>query len=418
MYSEKELLALYENEFPYSIKHLYLIFKYLLRPLKQLAHFSYNFNKYGIVKNSILFFYMTKNNYDALKPVCDKLKPYSRMVTTNYNDNKSDEYLSNFIIYVLSIIMTVFHMRLLISLWLNHKFVFRLFYIQIIESIGFYYYSKYYIWQSKPRGLIISSDHSAFPRALVKAANMYSIPTFYLQHASIAENYPPLFTKYALLEGEDSKQKYQKAGESSSDIYLVGISKYDSTKDWNNSREGIKTIGVCTTRAMEKEQTEKVIKVIRSGIKDIDIVLRTHPSTETRAKYANIISDCELKFSDSKSEDVFSFLKKIDCIISGNSSILLEASLMDILPIYLRYKDVEYDKYSYVRNGVSKDAKNVEEVLKIIQGSLKKKESTREKCKYYVDTIGTEYEYNSAFLAAKIIGMKTSFNNHEPNNEN
>lgn len=138
--------------------------------------------------------------------------------------------------------------------------------------------------------------------------------------------------------------------------------------------------------------------------------MRHHPQNESLSKYSKIIKSHKLKISDSQNIDVFTFLKNVDSIVSGNSSILLEAALQNVFPIYylgsksdFLYRHDRYDKYDYVRNKVAYPADDLQSLGSILEKVIKRKPEIRKYAKYYCDTLGTINEGKSAELAVNFI---------------
>ena len=100
----------------------------------------------------------------------------------------------------------------------------------------------------KPKAIIFANDHIIKHRALLLASKSLGIKNFYLQHASITKEYPPLKFDFALLEGKDALDKYMDCGEVSSEIKFVGMPKFDDFAKYkkDKKRSKIRTIGIAT----------------------------------------------------------------------------------------------------------------------------------------------------------------------------
>ncbi len=104
-----------------------------------------------------------------------------------------------------------------------------------------------------------------------------------------------------------------------------------------------------------------------------------------------------------KCEDSFAFLTRVDVAISGDSSILLEAVLMDVYPIYYDFSLHRLDYYSFLHNGLVEYASEPDEVCSILEKLSKSKPSVRSRAKLYCCTVDTPFEGHSSDLAAQII---------------
>ena len=116
-------------------------------------------------------------------------------------------------------------------------------------------------------------------------------------------------------------------------------------------------------------------------------------------------------FSDPTKENAFQLLKKVDCIISGNSSILLEAALLNVIPFYFtsdqktRFNDSHIidDKYGYIEGGVAYRIRNLNDLVQQIKFFDKRKPDLTNKTKYYCSTVGTKWHGKSSIVAANYI---------------
>jgi hypothetical protein len=251
---------------------------------------------------------------------------------------------------------------------------------------------------------------------LVRVAEDSGIRCFYVQHASVADNFPKLFSSYALLEGQHAKEKYLAVGSDESKITMIGMTKLDEYINQVNKNSSVNKIGICTTRSMDFDETSEIVSFIRENFAHIPLVLRAHPHNEPQQKYRVVINSQGIEFSDARKVNVFSFLEGVDAVISGNSSILLEAALLDVFPIYYVgsktrafYKHDRYDKYDYVKNKVAYPVSNLESLAEILERLLQHKPTVRKFTKFYCDTIGTSYEGKSSALAAQIISDNCGF---------
>ena len=102
----------------------------------------------------------------------------------------------------------------------------------------------------------------------------------------------------------------------------------------------------------------------------------------------------------------------MDAIISGNSSVLLDAAMMNVFPIFLRdlnainkYNEKEdpNDKYGFVKNGLAIGCDSIDQINACLKVIIDKKPNIRSKASYYVENINREWDGHSAHYAAKII---------------
>ncbi len=239
----------------------------------------------------------------------------------------------------------------------------------------------------KPKLLVFANDHNVNQRSLLLAAKSLRIKTVYIQHASISTYFPPLLFDYSLLEGVDSLKKYTVIGKMSSSVQLVGMPKLDNYLSLANKRIGIKTIGICFNQGDDLDRINNLITFLLKKFPDIRVLLRPHPSDKR-----SINSNSCVLVSNSKAENSFEFLSSVDCIIAGESSILLEATLFNVLSINYNMSSVlRYDYYGFIKNGVAIYASSDRDLYDIIKGNKDKRASLFSNAKEYNDVVNTPY---------------------------
>ena len=120
----------------------------------------------------------------------------------------------------------------------------------------------------------------------------------------------------------------------------------------------------------------------------------------------NIKKTSNFFISDPRTENAFEFISQLDVLISGNSSIHLEAFLLNLLSIYYDNTGKYLDSYEYLKNGIATKAGSVKEISQIINSLDDHKPFIRDKAKLYIDTVNTPNEGKSAILAKAIIEEK------------
>ena len=163
---------------------------------------------------------------------------------------------------------------------------------------------------------------------------------------------------------------------------------------------------------MKKNTIIKLLEFIVNNFPNIKLYLRPHPAEIS--KYVNDDNIQNVTISNSILENSFIFLNKVDAIISGNSSILLEAALVNVYPIYYfseprsKWRDDLYDKYGYIKNNIAKEIKDLNQLFDYLILITRKKQNLTVNTKFYCDTIGTKWEGRSSELASKYINHLTS----------
>lgn len=354
--------------------------------------------------NPILFFACSKNQKDALLPIKGKIGN-SRFLGMDLDD------IEPFPVFE-AILFSLPFLPLLLVRFLGdrshnrHSFRWALHFY--LFSYGFYVLSRLLMRRMSPSAVVVANDHSMHLRAFVKAARDAGIPSIYTQHACITWNFPALSFDYALLDGKDALMKYDSAGPSTTKIYLIGIPKYDAYFKLLNTHKTVMSIGLCIGTLESPSRVEQLLEHLRKTYSDLQLVLRPHPGDTRVALWTNLSEKYGVDFSNSKSEGAFDLLARVDVVISGDSSILLEAALMDVYPVYYDFTLDSLDFYGFLRNGLVEYASEPEEVCSILERLSKSKPSVRSRTKLYCASVGTRFEGHSSELAAKIIGDMAS----------
>jgi len=110
-----------------------------------------------------------------------------------------------------------------------------------------------------------------------------------------------------------------------------------------------------------------------------------------------------INYSDSTKVDSFSFFNEIDLLIAGDSSIHLEAALLNIPSIYFDTYKKNIDWYGFRKNNLIHYADNISEIIRLIDQFKTNMPKTREKTKFYCDSVNTKFDGNSTLLAKNLI---------------
>lgn len=386
------------------------IFRYIK---KSLLHFFIFFRYFSLNKNycnKIIFYTISKNNYDSLSPVYKELKKYSIILSSDYRLARN----ALLIPMIIPLIISIFFIPALFNKIFNSVPKVRkriiLYLDDILLSMGFTIFVKYYLKLLKPKAIVFANDHSFYARSLIKSAEGMNIPCFYIQHSAITEIFPPIISSYALLEGEDSLTKYYNSEQLEKGVYLIGSPKFDKHYKKINNNKKIKSIGICSTDSMDKDQVLELIYMVKNKFNKNTIYFRPHPGERISGKYKNNKILDSINFSDPLKEDSFNFLKKVDVIISGNSSIILESTMMNVYPILWldskatsKYNDNPNDKYGFIENSLAVGCNSIDQINECVKNILHNKPNVRDKAKFYIENINTEWDGQSANYAATII---------------
>jgi hypothetical protein len=364
-------------------------------------------------KGKIVFFVMSSNNFVAINPVYLKLRNGTASL---FGDKMYDKQIALFMPTVLSAGLAILFFPRLVYDYLNadatDKKRFRQGINDVILSYPFYYVSFLWFKLVKPKAIVISNDHVYSTRVLVHWANKFEIPSFYIQHASVTENFPPLEMTYAFLEGEDAKEKYIRAGSDPTKIELIGIPKLDKMFHRINYSKTIRTIGIASNSLEPLNTILDLIFFLNRHYPNIGLIYRPHRLQYTENKFKedmyhilkNIPSN--VKVSNPYEEPATDYLCKIDCLIAGESGIHLEAVLLNITSVYFFHETEYFDDYGFVKNNLIDLARDLSELKSIIDRSKDSRQNVRHRAKRYCYTIDSEYDGRSAELAVTLLLQK------------
>ncbi|MFZ5969967.1 MAG: hypothetical protein ACOYXA_00075 [Bacteroidota bacterium] len=220
----------------------------------------------------------------------------------------------------------------------------------------------------RPEAIVFSNDHSMVPRALFYAAKSAGIPTIYVQHASISPYMPPLEFDLSLLEGNDALEKYRAKGIDGR-VLLIGVPKMDHFIQRKRTIPApfIRTVGIAFNTVDSHEKIRTLIDFLHKGSARLKFVIRPHPKDY---RPLPLPTSSFFSYSDSKSESPADFILRCDLIIAGDSSIHLEARLLNVDSIYYNLSESQstYDLYGYLQTGLVKEFSDAGQILAYFEG--------------------------------------------------
>jgi hypothetical protein len=210
-----------------------------------------------------------------------------------------------------------------------------------------------------PRIVVMSNDHNLINRCLRLVAYYKKTPTAYLQHASVSTLFPALSFDHSFLDGmvaletylECEKNKTTDSEPKLRNIYLTG-----QKKDVFVENRTPRYVGIAINTLDELSEVLEFIELLTS--KGIDVKVRTHPAQKYDfVEYLNNYSlkNTRVSICRSSSESLKEFFSCCHYLISGNSSIHLEAALAGLMTYYYEFStNVQLrDYYGYVKRGLS-----------------------------------------------------------------
>ncbi len=339
-----------------------------------------------IPKEKIWFLVLTQNNLEALKGIKEEI-PDSIYVSFRKFRSKinAETYYFNLPLKFLFDLMYPFSW--IIYYRQNHYRALKYFDL-LFEVNGSYENSVLLLKRYRPRAIVFTNDHLVIARSLLLAAKKLDITTYYVQHACVSKYFPPLQFTHAFLDGQDAFDKYSSIGDIESKVHLVGISKFDRYTDVLNDNKNVKVIGIAFNFIEEIEKIYSFTKKLLLKHPDLSFLIRPHPGDR---RDLTILGEFEL--SDTREENSFQFLSKIDVLITGDSSLHLEAVLINVYPIYYSFDSHKrrFDYYGFLQNKLVDYCKNMHALNESINRLKSNKPDIRHRAKYYNASVGTDF---------------------------
>lgn len=357
-----------------------------------------SFRKTAISDSKIWFLVLTQNNVDALKKIKDNI-PNSIFVSFYRFRSKVNVEVSFFYLNRRLLHNFVYPFKWIFYLIYNKDKALR--YFDLLFTVnGTYEECIRLLKKSNPKAIVFTNDHLVIARSLLLAANDLGVKTYYIQHASVSSYFPPLEFTYALLDGKDALLKYQKSGSVKSEVLLVGMTKFDDYINQINNSKKIKTVGIAFNMADEVNGVKSCMEQIKSKHPDLKIIVRPHPAE--KRDLTSLLNGITL--SDPLSESALDFIKSIDCLISGDSSIHLEAVLSNVFPCYYNFsKSKRFDFYKYVENGLVEHYVTIEDLNKKLERLKKNKPNIQSRANFYNAAIGSNFYGKSTLKISEFI---------------
>jgi hypothetical protein len=355
------------------------------------------------IAGKVWLYVVSQNNYEALHFLKEKLPETVYIAGQNKQIGRYNQQVNR-----LSLRWKLFD-----TLWLFPS-VFRglhkihgsravRFFDLIYIAIGYYEAYEKHLKKYKPRAIIFANDHNDDARAMLLAANKLNIPTVYVQHASVSAAFPALEFSLSLLEGQDALDKYQQCGAVSGEVKLIGMPKADKFMQYRNFKTNLEKVGIAGNLLDNYDALKTTITGLVQQFPELTFTFRPHPGDKRDFSFVPNLGKNAM-FSSPKTENAFEFLKDQDLIIAADSSIHLEAALLNIPGIYYRFGLTKiYDYFSYAKHGLIQEAKTTAELEDLLAVYRNEKPEVYKKAAYYNATVGTGNEGKSDALAVNYL---------------
>lgn len=369
-------------------------------PLKSIWY-RWKFRKHpslsGIEGKNVLFI-ISPNNRNSLIFLKDVL-PNTVILATEQHIKNKDE------------IPLLYHFELLKHSWkyiglkraFKEKFGFRvnLYNDFLFKATGMYEASLKMLEAARPNSIIFTNDHNPAPRALLLAAKKLDIPNVYIQHASTTPYFPPLIYDLSLLDGPFTKEKYETQGPISGTVRYIGMPKFERFLKHRTSRKEVERIGICSNTIDPEDSILELVHALDKAFPEMEISYRAHPSDPRSLNLPK-----RFQLSNARTENSFDFLQRQDVIVAGNTSIHLEAALLNVPGAYYRFGEIlpeVDDYYGFVKKGLVPATSSTEELIDFIRSQMVKRDTVYLRCKPFDALVGTEHDGKGAELAGQYL---------------
>lgn len=247
---------------------------------------------------------------------------------------------------------------------------FRRVFQHLLHGVGTYENHLAVLRRYRPEVVVVSHDHLPSIRALALAARKLGIPTVYLQHASVREDFPPLVYDLSLLDGEDALAKYRAGGkEISGRVELVGSPKYDAFRDRINTSTTVRRFGLPYGFFDDPARVADLARAVSDRFPEWAVTVRPHPRDER--PFPLDAAGPGVTLSLGKDESAFDFLARQDAMASSDSAIHLEATLLNVSSFFVPFVMLDpqpADGYGFVAAGLVPAVPTLEELLTTLDG--------------------------------------------------
>lgn len=269
-------------------------------------------------------------------------------------------------------------------------------------DLGRYQYMLKQLKKSKKvKCFVGTNDHIGSDRIGFVISEKLGIKSVYIQHASVTKDFPPLMVDLALLDGQNAKEKYKIAPNKKVQIELIGSPKYDNALNDPKLHNVSDLIGICVN--MNTQEHDNIFALCEQlNNLDLKFIIRFHP--HLTSKHTTQFIKSKWLYSDPKVETESDFILRCGKVVSGDSNILLDSIVLYRRPIYFAPSKLASDYYGFLNNGViDKHYDCIEDVIAEVKNSNYDIPAGRQKAKFYINTINSEFEGRSNELALKHI---------------
>ena len=264
--------------------------------------------------------------------------------------------------------------------------------------------------QIRPEFVITANDHSPENRCLLVVAQELNIKTVYLQHATVSSLFPALKVNYAFLDGEFSLKVYREceanqfcfsSSSPNPTVFLTGQKKSLPSKH----ESARKFIGVAINGIDHASAAVHLVNTLTDL--GFQVSFRWHPAQsrdDVLFFRRRLTQNSGVRLSDPESESVGDYLGDLRCLVAGNSSILLEAAIVEVVPIFYEIEPTQLtDYYKFVENGIAISANSLSRLIEALKQFESLSAPDEKSVQYYSATFATEWQGCEGELVARIL---------------
>lgn len=361
-----------------------------------IVHFKYK--SLPVNYKGLVFFGVSLNNRRSLEPIINKVEKDTFLYLNNHvTDVHKRRAWWHSIPYIFTLI------KLYKKSNQEDKSLIIKYFTRFLTTYGLYKVAGEMLDKYNVKVLVLANDHNDINRCLIFNALERNIKTVYVQHASVKKGFPRLDFTYSFLDGLESLHKYLYAGKPNGEVYLSGGVRFDFLYDKIVKRnDEVKKIGVAINMLDDFEKVKNLCLFLKNEGYE-DIILRPHP------RYQHLDTEWLIKnnisISNPKEESSFDFIANIDFMISNESAIHLDASIMYCPTVLYNMSDNKVlDDYNFIKNNLVKLANTDEELLMFIKNP-KDILPTREVLQYYNASSNTHLEGKLGTTIARFLEL-------------
>lgn len=360
------------------------------------VHFKYK--SLPVNYKGLLFFGVSLNNRRSLEPIIDEVEKDTYLYLNNHvtDVHKRRAWWHS-----------IPYLPTLINLYKNsdkeNKALILKYFTRLWTTYGLYEIAGEMLDKYNVKVLVLANDHNDINRCLIFNALERGIKTVYVQHASVKKGFPRLDFAYSFLDGRESLEKYVYAGKPAGEVYLSGGVRFDFLYDKIVKRNyDVKKIGIAINMLDDFEKVKKLCLFLKQEGYN-DLILRPHP------RYQHLNTEWLIKnniaISNPKEESSYDFIANIDFMISNESAIHLDASIMYCPTVLYNMSATSVlDDYNFIKNNLVKLANTDEELLMFIKNP-KDILPTREVLQYYNASSNTHLEGKLGTTIARFLEL-------------